>query len=79
MSYIYDRLLPIESFLEERTPGKSLLGYRTREGLTQIQLSQLTGIPQRHISEMERDKRPMGKQNAQLLADALHTNYKMLM
>jgi transcriptional regulator with XRE-family HTH domain len=32
----------------------ALNGYRSREGLSQDQLSDMTGIPRRHISEMER-------------------------
>ncbi len=34
-----------------------LRGIRYREDLTQKQLADLTGIPQRHISEMENGKR----------------------
>jgi hypothetical protein len=37
--------------------GKALAGARYKEGLTQVQLDKLTGIPQRHISEMENGKR----------------------
>ncbi|WP_442877394.1 helix-turn-helix domain-containing protein [Desulfolutivibrio sp.] len=36
------------------------------------ELSQATGIPRRHISEMENGKRPIGKKNARLLAEALN-------
>jgi hypothetical protein len=32
--------------------GTLLSGYRHREGLTQVQLSEATGIPQRHISSL---------------------------
>lgn len=49
---------------EAQLIGKALAGARDREGLTQIQLSELTGIPQRHISEMENGKRPIGKEMA---------------
>lgn len=45
----------------ESEPGMSLAGARHKENLTQRQLSELTGIPQRHISEMENGKRPIGK------------------
>ena len=34
----------------------------SREGLTQRQLSEVTGMPQRHISEMESGKRQLGKE-----------------
>jgi len=59
--------------------GTALSGYRHREGLTQIELSRLTGIPQRHISEMERGKRPIGKEAARKLAKALRCDYRVLL
>ena len=41
-------------------PGVCLRGARHKEGLTQVALAQKSGIPQRHISEMENGKRPIG-------------------
>jgi ribosome-binding protein aMBF1 (putative translation factor) len=52
--------------------GAALRGARAREGLTQRELVALTGIPQRHISEMESGKRTIGKERARKLAEALH-------
>lgn len=49
----------------------ALRAYRTREDLTQKELSARTGIPQHHISEMENGKRPIGKDRARKLAEAL--------
>ena len=49
----------------------ALRAYRTRENLTQKALAALTGIPQHHISEMENGKRPIGKERARKLAEAL--------
>lgn len=57
----------------------ALRAYRTREGLTQKQLSALTGIPQHHISEMENCKRSIGKERAKKLAEALHCDYRQLL
>jgi len=54
----------------------ALRGYRTREGLTQDELSAKTGIPRRHISDMEHGRRPIGKQNAMKLAAALNCDYR---
>ena len=59
--------------------GTLLSGYRHREGLTQMQLSELTGIPQRHISEMENGKRIIGKETAKKLGAALHCDYRGLL
>ena len=51
-----------------------LRAYRTRENLTQQQLSELSGIPQHHLSEMENGKRGIGKERARKLAQALHVS-----
>ena len=59
--------------------GTMLSGYRHREGLTQIQLAEATGIPQRHISEMENGKRIIGVVSARKLADALHCDHRRLL
>ena len=64
---------------DEDIPGVCLSGIRDREGLTQKVLSEKTDIPQRHISEMENGKRPIGKVNAKKLADALNTDYKVFL
>ncbi|MDY0276149.1 MAG: helix-turn-helix domain-containing protein [Desulfomicrobium sp.] len=53
--------------------------YRLREALTQEQLAGLTGIPRRHLSDMENGRRPIGKENAQKLAKVLNTDYRMFL
>ena len=63
--------LPWRDVLSEPAPGQVLKGARTKEGLTQRALADLTGLPQRHISEMETGKRPIGKNTARILAEAL--------
>ncbi|MDY6824683.1 MAG: helix-turn-helix transcriptional regulator [Thermodesulfobacteriota bacterium] len=63
----------------DNEPGAALAGARYKENLTQRQLSDLTGIPQRHISEMENGKRTIGRKNARLLADALNIDYRVFM
>lgn len=58
----------------------ALRAYRTREGLTQKQLSELTGIPQHHLSEMENGKRGIGKERARKLAEALQiSDYRVFL
>jgi transcriptional regulator with XRE-family HTH domain len=56
-----------------------LQGARYREGFTQVQLSALTGIPRRHISEMEHGKRPIGRETAKKLAKALKVDYRVFL
>jgi hypothetical protein len=59
--------------------GIYLKGSRYREELTQVQLAEITGIPRRHISEMESGKRTIGKESAKKLAAALHVDYRMFL
>jgi len=58
-------------YSDEELPGVFLSGARYREGMTQAELAAKTGIPRRHISEMEHGKRTIGRQNARKLAEAL--------
>lgn len=67
------------SYTNDELPGIALSGARSKEELTQRALSQLTGIPQRHISEMENGKRPIGKETAKKFAKALKINYKIFL
>ncbi len=64
---------------EGNEAGTSLRGARYKEELTQMQLSEKTGIPQRHISEMERGKRAIGKKTARLFAEVLNINYRIFL
>jgi ribosome-binding protein aMBF1 (putative translation factor) len=52
--------------------GTILKGARLKEELTQKQLSEKTGISQRHLSEVETGKRQIGRKWAELLAKALN-------
>lgn len=60
-------------------PGISLRGARAKEGMTQKELAEKTGVPQRHISEMENGKRPIGKKHARLFGEALNIGYKVFL
>lgn len=69
----------VQAEFADNIPGTNLQGARFREGFTQVELSQGTGIPQRHISEMENGKRPIGKELARRLADALGVDYRVFL
>ena len=60
-------------------PASILRGARSKAEITQTRLSELTGIPQRHISEIEQGKRPIGKETARKLAAALSVDYKVFL
>ncbi len=64
---------------DEMAPGVCLRAARQREGLSQVALAKQTGIPQRHISEMENGKRPIGKKNARIFAEVLNAGYKVFL
>ena len=68
-----------KELFSERTPANMLIGARGKESITQIQLSELTGIPRRHISDMENGRRPIGKQNALKLGKALNISYRLFL
>ena len=63
----------------ERTQSNMLIGARGKENITQVTLSELTGIPRRHISDMENGRRPIGKQNALKLGKALNIDYRVFL
>lgn len=69
----------LEDYEEDELPGLALAGARYKEDLTQKQLSELTGIPQGHISQMENGKRPIGKTIAKKLGKALNISYKVFL
>lgn len=62
--------------LETNRAGMAVRGYRSREGYTQKQLAELTGISQHHISNIENGKCPIGKERAKKLALALNCDYR---
>lgn len=70
-----EEAIPWEVVFPDFSPGDALVGARYKENLTQRQLAQMTGIPHRHISEMENGKRTIGKAHAKLLAKALNVSY----
>lgn len=74
--------VPLEQVLPEmltNAGGICLRGGRTKENLTQATLSRLTGISQRHLSEMENGKRPIGKETAKKLAQVLKVDYRVFL
>jgi transcriptional regulator with XRE-family HTH domain len=64
---------------DQDIPGRCLRGARAKEGVTQRELALKTGIPQRHISEMENGRRPIGKEMAKKLGEALNIGYKVFL
>lgn len=83
--YLEEDRVPAKTLHEEarqrqgdacQTPGYHLRLYRLRAGLTQTALALQTGIRQHHLSEMENNKRVLGKANARKLARILKCDYR---
>jgi DNA-binding XRE family transcriptional regulator len=74
-----DRLYAVAEVFPDMQPGDMLRGARHREGLTQVQLAIKIGVKPSHISEMEKGKRPMGKDMAKRLGKALNTSYQVFL
>jgi len=53
-----------------------LRGARFRESMTHAQLATASGILRRHITDMENNRRPIGKQAARKLAEVLKVDYR---
>lgn len=62
-----------------RSTGYYLRLYRHRAELTQIALAERSGIRQYHLSEIENNKRVLGKLNAKKLAEILDCDYRKLL
>ena len=59
-----------------QTPGYYLRLYRLRLDLTQASLAAKIDTQQHHLSEMEHNKRPIGKAMARKLASILDCDYR---
>jgi plasmid maintenance system antidote protein VapI len=69
----------VAEVLPDMTPGKVLRGARGLAGMTQGQLAEKVGVHKTNISEMERDKRAIGKDMARRLAQVFGLNYKVFL
>ena len=60
-----------------RESAMMVRGARTREGMTQVELSEKLGVKQHNLSMIENAKRPVGKDLAKRLAKVFNSNYKV--
>ncbi|OGV64931.1 MAG: hypothetical protein A3K19_03350 [Lentisphaerae bacterium RIFOXYB12_FULL_65_16] len=66
-------------YTDAALPGVTLAGLLARDGITQVELSERTGIPQPHISAMAAGKRPIGKATACKLAAVFNVSYRLFL
>ena len=87
-SYVNEDRVPAQTVHDEarlrhgyyyKTPGYYLRMYRLRAELVQAQLADKAGIRQHHLSEMENNKRTIGKTMATKLAQILDCDYRRLL
>ncbi len=69
----------LPGYTDKDIPAVTLRAARRREGLTQKELAAKAGIPQAHISLMERGKMAIGVTRAKRLGKALNTGYKVFL
>ena len=62
-----------------QSPGYYLRLYRLRSSLTQVELARKVGMRQHHLSEVENNKRSLGKSSAQKLGQFLNCDYRLLL
>lgn len=62
-----------------QSPGYYLRLYRQRADMTQAELADRTGILQHHLSEIENNKRVLGKANAMKLGEVLDFDYRRVL
>jgi DNA-binding XRE family transcriptional regulator len=60
----------------ENLQGVTLRVHRENANYTQKALAEKLGIKQHHISEMENNKRPIGKELAKKIAGVFNTDYR---
>lgn len=71
--------IPWRQVYPDFNAGTALRGARYKENLTQEKLAGLLGIKQIHISEMENNKRTIGKEMAKRFAEVLHVDYRIFL
>jgi DNA-binding XRE family transcriptional regulator len=59
--------------------GATIRGFRVRDGITQKELAKLLEIHQVHVSQIENNKRTVGKKLAHKLAKVFHTSYRLFL
>jgi len=71
--------IPWEELAKYGKTGIVLRGARYREGISQKELANRTGITQNNISKIENGKRVIGEKVAKKLAKALKIDFELLM
>ncbi len=72
-------ILAKERIEKYKKSGLVLRGMRYREGLSQKELAEKSGVTQNEISNIENGKRTVGKKIAEKLAKVLNFDYRLLL
>lgn len=74
-----EETIPWREVFPDHGPGDNIVGGRCKEGLTQRELAKRLGVSPGNLSAMERGKRPIGKEMARRLGEALHVDYRLFL
>lgn len=74
-----EELYTPEEVFPDFHPGMALKGLRVREDLTQAEMAIRLKIPQSHLSDMERGKRPITLSMAKRIEDTFGMGYKVFL
>ncbi len=69
----------IEEVFPDASPGKCLRGIRTRDGITQKQLAEKLGIPQRQVADMENGTRKISAAMAKRIEKACNISHDVFL
>ena len=71
-----EELYSVEEVFPDAHPGTALKGLRAREDMTQAEMADRLKIPQSHLSDMERGKRPITLSMAKRIEETFGMGYK---
>lgn len=71
--------IPFEKAFSDYSPSSALRGARQKESLTQKELARQIGVSRHYISEMENNKRSIGRELAKKLSKVLNIDYKIFL
>ncbi|MDR1921651.1 MAG: helix-turn-helix domain-containing protein [Candidatus Adiutrix sp.] len=74
-----EELIPADEVFPDAKPGDMVKGLRVREGITQKQMAEKLGVRQRHISEMEKNVRPITLEMAKRIGETFDISYKIFL
>jgi DNA-binding XRE family transcriptional regulator len=73
------RLYTPEEIFGPSSVGRLIRGARAREGMTQVELAKRIGVSKAYLSDLEHDRRAVGKNLAKTIGAAVGVNWKVFL